>query len=92
MTLAGGGEKFDVWPNKSGYDGIIRILLLKSIIFSKKQVDNKTETCYYMSRERENRKPLGEIADLQFRTEREAVPLYYSEAQFLACISRLNNR
>lgn len=59
---------------------------------SKKRVDNKAETCYYIPRERENTKPLKEMPDLQSRTEREAVPLYYSEAQSLACISRLNNR
>ena len=63
--------------------------MLKSIIFSKIQVDKQNETCYYIPTERENTKPLEEIADLQFRKEREAVPLYYSEAQTLACISRL---
>jgi len=79
-----------VCPNKSKGNGLIRILLLKSIIISKKQVDKQNETCYYIPRERENGKSLREIADLQIRKEREAVPLYYSEAQFSACISRLN--
>jgi hypothetical protein len=73
---------------KSACNGTIKILLLKSIILGKKQVDKQTETCYYILTERENRKPLKEIADLQVRKEREAVPLYYSEAQTLACISR----
>ena len=81
-----------MWPNKSRINGGIRILLLKSIIIGKKQVDKQSETCYYISRERENKKTSWEIADLQFRKEREAVPLYYSEAQTMACISRLNIR
>ena len=75
--------------HKSQINGPIRILLLKSITIGKKEVDKQNETCYYISTERENTKPLEEIADLQFRKEREAVPLYYSEAQTLACISRL---
>ena len=33
-----------------------------------------------------------EIADLRIKNEREAVPLYYSEAQCLACISRMNDK
>ena len=45
--------------------------------------------CYDISSERENEKTSWEMTDLQFRTEREAVPLYYSETQSLACISRL---
>ena len=52
-------------------------------------IDKQIETCYYISRERENTKTSWEITDLQFRKERKAVPLYYSEAQTLACISRL---
>lgn len=45
----------------------------------------------YPQREGEH-KTSWEIADLQFKQEREAVPLYYSEAQTMACISRLNIR
>jgi hypothetical protein len=44
---------------KSQNNGAIRILLLKRILFSKKQVDKPIETCYDISRERENKKPLG---------------------------------
>ena len=45
----------------------------------------------YSHREGEQ-KTSWEMTDLQFRKNGEAMPLYYSEAQSLACISRMNER